>query len=151
MGRFTILLASGLMALMLMSCEPCPYHSHGNVEISDEGFTVSVVDGTGGVLALAGADWKEEDGSFILSVDYGVVDHDALVSVHVDGIEVGTIGTTPTFAMTETAIGKDFTFSDMPKGRHIILLTVYESGSAAGSGSLEMEVDVPLSIGFQSA
>lgn len=141
--------AACLLAVLLASCDPCPYHSHDRAEIVDEGFSVSTIDNIGDLLALQNAEWKEEEGKFVLCVDYGIVDHDATVSVHVDGIEIGTIGTDITFSMADTENGKDFTFIGMPEGRHIVLIVVHDADTSIGVGSLELEVEVPYTIIFE--
>ena len=138
-----------VMALVLASCDPCPYHSHDRVEIVDEGFTVSTIDSIGDLLTLQDAEWVAENGQFVLSVDYGIVDRDVSVSVHVDGIEIGTIGTDITFSMADTEKGRDFTFTGMPEGRHVIVIAVHDTDTSMGAGSLELEVEVPYTIIFE--
>ena len=49
-----------VMALVLASCDPCPYHSHDRVEIADEGFSVSTIDNIGDLLTLQDAEWVAE-------------------------------------------------------------------------------------------
>ena len=139
-----------VMALVLASCDPCPYHSHDRVEIADEGFSVSTIDNIGDLLTLQDAEWVAENGQFVLSVDYGIVDRDVSVSVHVDGIEIGTIGTDITFSMADTETGRDFTFKGMPEGRHVIVIAVHDTATSMGAGSLELEVEVPYTIIFES-
>lgn len=135
-----------LAALCLMACDPCPYHGHEKVQISHEGFTVSAVESIGSLLKLEDASWNEEDGTFLVSLDYGVVAHDALLSIHVDGIEIATMGTPITFDSVETPQGRDFTFTGMPEGRHIVLISLYADGSAMSTGSIELEVEVPYTM-----
>ena len=139
-----------IMALVLASCDPCPYHSHDRVEISDEGFSVSTIDSIGDLLTLQDAEWVAENGQFVLSVDYGVVDRDVSVSVHVDGIEIGTMGTDITFSMADTEKGRSFTFTGMPEGRHVIVIAVHDTDTSMGAGSLELEVEVPYTIIFEA-
>ena len=134
------------MVLLLASCDPCPHHSHDRVEIIDDGFSVTMIDNLGELLRLEDASWSVDDGSFVISVDYGLVAHDSIVSVHVDGREIGTMGTDITFSMEDTEYGRDFTFIGMPEGRHIVLISVYGEGAASSAGSLELEVEIPYSI-----
>ena len=119
MRKVIALLAAGFLAVLLTSCDLCPYHSHEQVEISDEGFSVSTIDSLGSLLRLEDAAWSADEGIFVISVDYGLVAHDSIVSVHVDGREIGTMGTAITFSMEDTETGRDFTFTGMPEGRHI--------------------------------
>ena len=146
MKKSMILFCICSIAVLLMSCEPCEYHSHDRVEISDEGFTVSIIDNLGGLLRLEDASWNMDDGKLAVSVDYGAVTRDSIVSVHVDGIEIGTMGTDITFGMVDTEKGRDFTFTGMPEGRHIVMISVYEDDTASSAGSLELEVEIPYSI-----
>ena len=146
MRKVIALLAAGFLAVLLTSCDLCPYHSHEQVEISDEGFSVSTIDSLGSLLRLEDAAWSADEGIFVISVDYGLVAHDSIVSVHVDGREIGTMGTAITFSMEDTETGRDFTFTGMPEGRHIILISVCGEGTASSAGSLELEVEIPYSI-----
>ena len=106
MRKGIALFSACFLAVLLASCDPCPYHSHDRVEIVDEGFSVSTIDSIGDLLTLQDAEWVAENGQFVLSVDYGIVNRDVSVSVHVDGIEVGTMGTDITFSMADTEKGK---------------------------------------------
>lgn len=146
MRKCFALFTAGLMVLLLASCDPCPHHSHDRVEIIDDGFSVTMIDNLGELLRLEDASWSVDDGSFVISVDYGLVAHDSIVSVHVDGREIGTMGTDITFSMEDTEYGRDFTFIGMPEGRHIVLISVYGEGAASSAGSLELEVEIPYSI-----
>ena len=110
MRKGIILFSACFLAVLLASCDPCPYHSHDRVEIVDEGFSVSTIDSIGDLLTLQDAEWVAENGQFVLSVDYGIVNRDVSVSVYVDGIEIGTMGTDITFSMADTEKGRDFTF-----------------------------------------
>ena len=149
MRKGIALFSACFLAVLLASCDPCPYHSHDRVEIVDEGFSVSTIDSIGDILTLQDAEWVAENGQFVLSVDYGIVNRDVSVSVHVDGIEVGTMGTDITFSMTDTEKGRDFTFIGMPEGRHVIVITVHDADTAMGVGSLELNVEIPYSISIE--
>ena len=149
MRKGIALFSACFLAVLLASCAPCPYHSHDRVEIDDEGFTVSTIDSIGDLLTLQDAEWVAENGQFVLSVDYGIVNRDVSVSVHVDGIEIGTKGTDITFSMADTEKGRDFTFTGMPKGRHVIVIAVHDTATSMGAGSLELEVEVPYTIIFE--
>lgn len=149
MRKVITLFTAGLLAVFLASCDPCPYHSHDRVEIVDEGFSVSTIDRIGDLLTLQDAEWVAENGQFVLSVDYGIVNRDVSVSVYVDGIDIGTIGTDITFSMADTETGRDFTFKGMPEGRHVIVIAVHDTATSMGAGSLELEVEVPYTIIFE--
>ena len=149
MKKGIVLFSACFLAVLLASCDPCPYHSHERVEIVDEGFSVSIIDSIGDLLTLQDAEWVAENGQFVLSVDYGIVDRDVAVSVHVDGIEIGTMGTDITFSMADTEKGRDFTFTGMPEGRHAIVIAVRDTDTSMGAGSLELEVEVPYTIIFE--
>lgn len=140
-----ILVTAFLILLLFASCEPCPYHSHGSTDISDEGFSVSTIDKLGNLLTFQNAEWKAENGQFVVSVDYGIVDRDTAFSVHVDGMEIGTAGTPVTFSTEKTEDGRNFIFTGLPEGRHVILIAVQDPATVAGAGSLELEVEIPCS------
>lgn len=137
-------------SLILASCDPCTYHSHNQAEISKEGLTVTTIDNLGELLRLEDASWSIENEKLCISLDYGPLNKTSFVSVFVDGEEIGTIGTEITFSMSDTEKGRDFLFSQMSKGRHIVLITVYDEGGANGSGSLELEVNIPFSLDILS-
>lgn len=148
MRRFAVL--SMILAVMLVftACDPCPAHDHSGPEISREGLTVSTIDSLGGLLMLEDASWSENDGILTIDVDYGVVDKAATAAVYVDGVEIGTMGDGITFTRTETSSGCSFAFSGMPKGRHVVMIAVFDEDMASSTGSIELEVDIAYSIGI---
>lgn len=139
------------MAMVLISCEPCEYHSHNRVEMGDEEFKVSTTDSIGDLLKLGDAVWNADDDTLEISVDYGQVNHDYAVSVYVDGSEIGTSGSDITFSMSDTAEGKDFTFNGIPGGSHVVLIAVLDKDTISGIGSLELRIEIPYSISFEEA
>lgn len=153
-NKKTTLVIGILLTVLLMSCDPCIYHGHGDLgpdepgTTGNESFAVNTIDATGDILVLSDARWIEDSGQFVLSLDYGEISKDAVTSVHIDGDEIIAPDTTVSYSVSKTDKGCAFTFSGMPTGEHVILISLQETGTQMGVGSISLRVEIPYQISF---
>lgn len=146
MKKTAILLACMLAALMLASCEPCPYHDHSQPETSLEGFEVVSTDNIGGLVFIEGGSYDEDAGNLTLDIQHGAAGKECQASAYLDGAQLHEGGGDTTFSCTYGDGSCRLGITGMPKGRHVLLVTIHEEGTAAGFGSLEVVVEIPCSI-----
>ena len=153
-NKKTTLVIGILLTVLLMSCDPCIYHGHGNLGPDDPGtpgnesFAVNTIDTTGDILVLSSARWIDDSGQFVLSLDYGEISKDAVASVHIDGDEIKSPDNSVSYSVSKTDVGCDFTFAGMPTGEHVILISLQATGTQMGVGSISLRVEIPYQISF---
>lgn len=138
------------LSFLLMSCEPCPYHNHDlleeQVEYAD--LSVQIIDSTGGLLRFRNASYNSEGNELVLDVTYDFNDSASVFLLHVDGDKINGDSEDLSYRTEVKEGGKSFIIKGLPAGRHVIQLSVIDSSVSSGSGSLQIEVEIPYSIGI---
>ena len=138
------------LSFLLMSCEPCPYHNHDLLEepVEYADLSVQIIDSTGGLLRFRNASYNSEGNELVLDVTYDFDDSSSVFLLHVDGDEINGDSEGMSYNTEAKEGGKSFTIKGLPLGRHVIQLSVIDSSVSSGSGSLQIEVEIPYSIGI---
>lgn len=148
MGKILITFLIAL-SFLLMSCEPCPYHNHDLLEepVEYADLSVQIIDSTGGLLRFRNALYNSEGNELVLDVTYDF-DSASVFLLHVDGDEINDDSEGMSYNTEAKEGGRSFIINGLPSGRHVIQLSAIDSSVSSGSGSLQIEVEIPYSIGI---
>ena len=103
--------------------------------IVPDGADITIVEQIGDQLQL-GASATVEDQLVTVDLIYNGIPFDSEIKVYIDGEKFNS------FELEDTSSGKRVVISDAPEGEHLIMFTIDE-GTAMGTGSLTIKVDVP--------
>lgn len=109
--------------------------------IVEDGFQIAVVDRIGDRIDLSSGSWTASSASINIAYD-GTADD---ISVYIDGVPA----TEDSYvAVPEQGSPITFTFNQLASGRHVLTFIADESDTELGVGSLSVEVNIPVEIGF---